>query len=118
VRYPDRVEALILIETAAKIRIPDDYLKQFWAVMMGRAPQPFVTDGFSQKTIKENFNAVREMWMEQDRVEFFFDGLLRKPSKKISTRSCSIHISRTALKFSLMVFCENPSKKISTRSAR
>ncbi len=68
-RYPARAEGLILVATAAKFDIPEDRIKQLWAVMMGRAPQAFVTDGFSQKTIKENFNAVREMWMEQIKTD-------------------------------------------------
>jgi len=68
-RYPGRVEALILVATAAKFAIPEDRVQQLWAVMMGRAPQAFVTDGFSPKTIKENVNVVREMWMEQIKTD-------------------------------------------------
>jgi pimeloyl-ACP methyl ester carboxylesterase len=68
-RYPGRVEALILVATAAKFAIPEDRVQQLWAVMMGRAPQAFVTDGFSPKTVKENFNVVREMWMEQVKTD-------------------------------------------------
>ena len=63
--HPARVEALILVATSAKFAIPEDRVQQLSAVMMGRAPQAFVTDGFSPKTVKENFNVVREMWMEQ-----------------------------------------------------
>ena len=37
--------------------------------MMGRASQAFVTDGFSAKSVKENFNVVREMWMEQVKTD-------------------------------------------------
>jgi pimeloyl-ACP methyl ester carboxylesterase len=68
-RYPPRVEALILLATAAKFAIPEERVQQLWAVMMGRAPQAFVTDGVSPKTIKENFNVVREMWMEQIKTD-------------------------------------------------
>ena len=68
-RYPARVEALILVATAAKFAIPEERVQQLGAVMMGRAPQAFVTDGFSPKTIKENFNVVREMWMEQTKTD-------------------------------------------------
>jgi len=67
--YPARVEAVILVATAAKFSIPADRVQQLWAVMMGRAPQAFVTDGFSSKTVKENFNVVREMWMEQVKTD-------------------------------------------------
>jgi len=68
-RYPARVEALILVATSAKFAIPEDRVQQLWAVMMGRAPQAFVTDGFSPKTVKENFSVVREMWMEQIKTD-------------------------------------------------
>jgi pimeloyl-ACP methyl ester carboxylesterase len=67
--YPARVEALILIATAAKFAIPHDRVQQLWAVMMGRAPQAFVTDEFSSKTVQQNFNVVREMWMEQVKTD-------------------------------------------------
>src|SRR5262249_47278552 len=62
-------EALILLATTAKFAIPEERVQQLWAVMMGRAPQAFVTDGFSPRTIKENFNVVREMWMEQIKTD-------------------------------------------------
>ena len=68
-RYADRAEALILIATAAKFAIPETAAQQLWSVMMGRAPQSFVTDAFSPKTVKENFNVVREMWMEQIKTD-------------------------------------------------
>ena len=68
-RYPARVEGLILIAAAAKFSIPEDQVQQLGAVMMGRASQAFVTDGFSSKTVKENFNVVREMWMEQVKTD-------------------------------------------------
>jgi pimeloyl-ACP methyl ester carboxylesterase len=68
-RYPARVEALILVATAAKFAIPEERVQQLGAVMMGRAPQAFVTEGFSPKTVKENFNVVREMWMEQIKTD-------------------------------------------------
>ncbi len=68
-RYPARAEALILVATGAKFAIPDDQIRQLWSVMMGRAPQAFVTDAFSPKTVKENFNVVREMWGEQIKTD-------------------------------------------------
>src|SRR5208282_2366567 len=69
VRYPDRVEALILIATAAKFNIPSDRIEGLRAVTMGRAPQAFVTDGYSPKTISANFDAIREGWMEQIKTD-------------------------------------------------
>jgi pimeloyl-ACP methyl ester carboxylesterase len=68
-RYPARTEALILVATAAKFAIPEDRVKQLWAVMMGRAPQAFLKDGFSRKTVTENMNVVYEMWGEQIKTD-------------------------------------------------
>lgn len=68
-RHPARVEALILSATAAKFNLADDRVEALRAVMMGRAPQAFNTDGYSPKTIKENFDVVREGWMEQIRTD-------------------------------------------------
>jgi len=69
IRYPNRTEALVLVATAAKFNISADLLKGMWSVMMGRASQQFVTDGYSQKTIKEKFDIVREGWMEQIKTD-------------------------------------------------
>jgi pimeloyl-ACP methyl ester carboxylesterase len=69
VRRPERVEALILIATAARFSIPPDRIEALRAVTMGRAPQAFVTDGYAQKTIKEKFEVVREGWMEQIKTD-------------------------------------------------
>ncbi len=68
-RYPARVEALVLVATAAKFPITADRLAALKAVTMGRAPQAFVTDGYAQKTIKEKFDIVREGWMEQIKTD-------------------------------------------------
>jgi pimeloyl-ACP methyl ester carboxylesterase len=68
-RHPARVEALILSATAAKFKLAADRVEALRAVMMGRAPQAFNTDGYSPKTIKENFEVVREGWMEQIRTD-------------------------------------------------
>lgn len=68
-RHPSRVEALLLVATAARFAVTDDYIKQLWSVMMGRAPQAFVTDAFAPRTVKENFDAVRESWMEQIKTD-------------------------------------------------
>ena len=64
-RYPNRVSALILLSTAAKFSVPKDAIQQWWSVMMGRTSQPFTTDAFSPKTVKENFDLVRWTWGEQ-----------------------------------------------------
>jgi pimeloyl-ACP methyl ester carboxylesterase len=68
-RHPGRVEALILVATAAKFNIPADRVEAMRAVTMGRAPQAFTTDGYSPRTIKENFDVVREGWMEQIKTD-------------------------------------------------
>lgn len=69
IRYPHRVEALILIATAARFNIPAERLEGLRAVMMGRAPQAFVTDGYSPKTVSSRFEVVREGWMEQIKTD-------------------------------------------------
>jgi pimeloyl-ACP methyl ester carboxylesterase len=68
-RYPKRTQALLLMATAAKFNIPQERIEGFRAVTMGRAPQAFVTDGYSPKTVKENFDVVREGWGEQIRTD-------------------------------------------------
>ena len=69
IRYPDRVEGLVLIATAAKFNLPAERLDGLRAVMMGRAPQAFVTDGYSPKTVSSRFEVVREGWMEQVKTD-------------------------------------------------
>ena len=69
VRHPARVEGLMLVATAARFNIPADAREGYRAVMMGRAPQAFTTDGYSPRTIKENFDVVREGWMEQIKTD-------------------------------------------------
>jgi pimeloyl-ACP methyl ester carboxylesterase len=68
-RHPARVEALVLVATAAKFNLTADRIEALRAVTMGRAPQSFVTDGYAQKTIKEKFEVVREGWMEQIKTD-------------------------------------------------
>jgi len=68
-RHPARVEALVLVATAAKFNLPEDRIEGLRAITMGRAPQAFTTDGYSPKTIKENFDVVREGWMEQIKTD-------------------------------------------------
>ncbi|MGH7779081.1 MAG: alpha/beta fold hydrolase [Candidatus Binataceae bacterium] len=68
-RHPARVQALVLVATAAKFNLPPDLVESLRAVMMGRAPQAFTTDAYSPKTIKENFDVIREGWMEQIRTD-------------------------------------------------
>ena len=69
IRYPDLVEALVLIATAAKFNIPPDRVAGLKAVAQGRAPQAFVTTGFSPKTVADNFGVIRESWMEQVKTD-------------------------------------------------
>jgi pimeloyl-ACP methyl ester carboxylesterase len=68
-RHRARVEALILSCTAAKFNLPPDHVEKLRAITMGRAPQAFNTDGYSPKTVKENFDVVREGWMEQIKTD-------------------------------------------------
>lgn len=69
VRHPSRVEALVLSSTAAKFNLTPEHIEPMRAVSMGRTPQGFATDGYSPKTIKENFDIVREGWMEQVKTD-------------------------------------------------
>ncbi len=69
IRHPELVEALVLIATAAKFNVPPDRLAGLKAVAQGRAPQAFVTMGFSPKTVADNFGLVREGWMEQIKTD-------------------------------------------------
>jgi len=64
-RYPKRVEAIVPVVTAARFNIPPQRIEALRGVAMGRAPQAFVTDGFSPATVKDRFEVVREGWMEQ-----------------------------------------------------
>jgi len=64
-RHPARVEALVLIATAAKFNIPHDRIATWRAVTMGRASQPFNNDGYSPKTIATKPEIIREGWGEQ-----------------------------------------------------
>ena len=64
-RYPARVEAIVAVVTAARFNIPAARIDALRAVAMGRAPQAFVTDGYSPATVKDRFEIVREGWMEQ-----------------------------------------------------
>ncbi len=68
-RHPARVEALILSCTAPKFNIAADRIEALRAITMGRAPQAFNTDGYSPRTLKENFDVVREGWMEQIKTD-------------------------------------------------
>lgn len=68
-RHPARVEALILSCTSPKFNITADRIEALRAITMGRAPQAFNTDGYSPRTLKENFDVVREGWMEQIKTD-------------------------------------------------
>jgi pimeloyl-ACP methyl ester carboxylesterase len=68
-RHAARVEALILSCTAPKFNLTPDRIEALRAITMGRAPQAFNTDGYSPKTAKENFDLIREGWMEQIKTD-------------------------------------------------
>ncbi|HLX38103.1 MAG TPA: alpha/beta hydrolase [Candidatus Binataceae bacterium] len=68
-KNPIRAEALMLVATAARFNIAPDRISGLRDVMMGRAPQAFLTDAYSPRTIKENFDLVREGWMEQIKTD-------------------------------------------------
>ena len=68
-RHAARVEALILSCTAPKFNVTADRIEGLRAITMGRAPQAFNTDGYSPRTLKENFDVVREGWMEQIKTD-------------------------------------------------
>jgi pimeloyl-ACP methyl ester carboxylesterase len=68
-RYPNRVQALILIATAAKFNIPAEMAETWRNVMMGRTGQPFTNLGYSPKTIAEKNEIIREGWGEQIRTD-------------------------------------------------
>jgi len=68
-RHAARVEALILSCTATKFSIAADRIEALRAITMGRAPQAFNTDGYSPRTVKEDFDVVREGWMEQIKTD-------------------------------------------------
>jgi pimeloyl-ACP methyl ester carboxylesterase len=69
IRHPNSVQALVLIATAAKFNIPPDRIGGLRDVTQGRAPQAFTTDGYSPKTVSQNFDVVREGWMEQIKTD-------------------------------------------------
>jgi len=71
-RAPDRVEALVLLSTTAKFRISQKSLETWRNVMLGRAPQPFTTDGYGDDV---SFEVMREGWelqvLTDPRVRYF-----------------------------------------------
>ncbi len=69
IRYPDRIQAIIAICTAAKFNIPPDRLAALEAVAKGRASQQFNNDGYSPKTARERIDVIREGWGEQVKTD-------------------------------------------------
>ena len=69
IRYPKRVQALVLIATAAKFNIPAEMAETWRNVTMGRTGQPFTNLGYSPKTIAEKNEIIREGWGEQIRTD-------------------------------------------------
>lgn len=68
-RYPNRVQGIVLMATAAKFNIPRERIEQWRAVTMGRAGQPFTNDGYAPKTIAEKREVIQEGWGEQIRTD-------------------------------------------------
>lgn len=68
-RYPKRVQALVLIATAAKLEIPQEMIDTWHAVTMGRSGQPFNNLGYSPKTVASRPEVIREGWGEQIRTD-------------------------------------------------
>jgi pimeloyl-ACP methyl ester carboxylesterase len=68
-RYPARVEALMLLATAAKFNLPAEWIATWRNVTMGRSGQPFDNAGYSPKTIAEHPEIIREGWGEQIRTD-------------------------------------------------
>jgi pimeloyl-ACP methyl ester carboxylesterase len=68
-RHGNRVDAIVLSCTAAKFNLTPDRIESLRAIAMGRAPQAFTTDAYSPKTVKENFDLIREGWMEQIKTD-------------------------------------------------
>ncbi|MGH7859042.1 MAG: alpha/beta fold hydrolase [Candidatus Binatia bacterium] len=71
-RAPERIEALVLLSTTARFTISSKTLETWRNVMLGRAPQPFTTDGYGDDV---PFEVVREGWELQvktdPRVRYF-----------------------------------------------
>jgi len=70
--HPERLRALVLVSTPAKLEIPQEGLDTWRNVMRGRMPQPFSTALFSPTA---DLAVMREAWMEQvktdPRVRYF-----------------------------------------------
>lgn len=69
VRYPPRVQALVLISGSAKLNLAPERLAGMKAVAIGRAAQAFTHDGFAKASIEQHFEVVRESWMEQIKTD-------------------------------------------------
>ena len=65
-RAPDRVRALVLVSTGARIELSDESLETWRRVMTGRAPQPFARVGYAAEAIDE---MVREGWEHQVKTD-------------------------------------------------
>jgi pimeloyl-ACP methyl ester carboxylesterase len=96
-RHPARVEALILSCTAAKFNLGPNVVEALRAVTMGRAPQAFNTDHYSPKTVKENFDVVREGWMEQIKTDPRVRYTDIVASSKVDLRDAIAKIDKPAL---------------------
>jgi len=71
-RAPSRVEALVLMSTAARITLPDEMVDTWRQVMTGRAPQPFSKNGYGDDPPLEILREGWEMQVRTDpRVRYF-----------------------------------------------
>jgi 3-oxoadipate enol-lactonase len=79
-RAPDRVSALVLLSTAAKMTLSAEMVETWRNVMLGRAPQPFTPFGYGDDV---PFELMREGWELQvrtdPRVRYFDLVLAQKP---------------------------------------
>lgn len=65
-RDPERVEALVLLSCAARVRIPPKLIETWRQVTAGRISQPFTPDGYGDGVPIE---ILREGWEEQTRTD-------------------------------------------------
>jgi pimeloyl-ACP methyl ester carboxylesterase len=68
-RFPEKTLAVIPMAGAARFSIPADRIAQAEAVVKGRTGQQFTPAGYSARTIKENFDVIREGWQEQVKTD-------------------------------------------------
>jgi len=65
-RAPDRVQALVLMSTAARVVLSDESVDVWRRVMTGREPQPFTAAGYGDDV---PYDVMREGWELQVRTD-------------------------------------------------